>query len=481
VDSSVTGIVFGVLHPGSGTAWFDSLHLEVVGPPRPRAAPARGRFEPPPRPAEDFTRLLTDAELAVPPDTAAPAENAAWAAWVRANARPIRSLAARDFSDLRFLAPLLRGKRIVQLGESAHGVREFNMAKVRLIQYLHEELGYDVLAFESSLFECDRAGRAAGSLAAVELMRGCIFGVWHTEELVPLFEYVKQTQSTARPLVLTGFDVQASSVRARERPAFLRRVIATIDSTYARHVYQADSAFVTASRAGDRGYARRNHDRLVPLYDSLATWLRARERTLATNFAADPAAPMLARQTAVSMSAFVRQLAVGVGREGTELRDRGMADNLDFVLNELHPGKKVIVWAHNYHVQHRGYNGTTRSDSTGVVRTMGTHVAERHRRSSTRWDSTCIAGPRTTTAWSTRSRRWRRGASSPSCTGRPGATRSSTSRARSGSRERSGCSSGSRPRRGDSGRSYSYCATSTTESCSSTVPGRRGTCARQLR
>jgi erythromycin esterase len=63
----------------------------------------------------------------------------------------------------------------------------------------------------------------------------------------------------------------------------------------------------------------------------------------------------------------------------TDARDRGMADNLDFVLDVLHPGRKVIVWAHNFHIQHRGFGG----DSTGVLdrqRTMGTWVAERRRR-----------------------------------------------------------------------------------------------------
>jgi erythromycin esterase len=79
------------------------------------------------------------------------------------------------------------------------------------------------------------------------------------------------------------------------------------------------------------------------------------------------------------MSVFVRQLAAGQSREGMELRDRGMADNLDFILNELHRGKKVIVWGHNSHLRHGGYGGAARPDSAGAMRMMGSHVAERHR------------------------------------------------------------------------------------------------------
>lgn len=36
------------------------------------------------------------------------------------------------------------------LGEASHGVAESNWAKVRLIKFLHQQLGFDVVAFESS-------------------------------------------------------------------------------------------------------------------------------------------------------------------------------------------------------------------------------------------------------------------------------------------------------------------------------------------
>lgn len=374
VDSGATGVMFGVLHPGDGTAWFDSVVVEVVGEPMPRKVAS---FTPDPRPREDMGRLLTDAELAVPVDSVIGPENPDYTAWVKANARPIRSLGAKDFSDLRFLAPLLEGKRIVQLGESGHGVAEFNMAKVRLIKYLHEELGYDVIAFESSMFECERVANHTSSLSAIQLMRGCIFGVWHTDEVVPLFEYIKQTQATNRPLTLAGFDVQTSSFTAKARPGVFRALVATLDSAYATRVYETDSVFL-ADR--NQAYANANRDRLVAFYDSLAAFLRANRRAIEAAHRDDPTVALVARQAAVSMSLFARQLVEGQGRNATALRDLGMANNLDFLLDELYPGKKVIVWGHNFHIQHReNTRGTTDS---GVVstRTMGTWVAERHRR-----------------------------------------------------------------------------------------------------
>ena len=375
VDSGAGAIYLGLLHPGDGTAWFDSITVEVFGEPMPRTVMS---YTPPPRPAEDMSRLLTDAELTVPRDSVVVPEDSAYASWMRTNARPIRSLGATDFSDLQFFKPLLKGKRIVQLGESGHGVAEFNLAKVRLIKYLHEEMGFDVMAFESSTFECDRARKNVSSLSAFELMRACIFGVWHTEEVVPLFEYIKETQRTNRPLILAGFDEQTSSLTANARPGFLRSLISTIDTAYARHVYATDSVFLANRRPE---YVSANKGRLVAFYDSLGAFIATHRRAIEAAHRDDPNAAMVGRQAAISMTYFVRQLAAGLNREGTEIRDLGMANNLDFLLDELYPGKKVIVWAHNFHIQHRENTRATATDTSMLsTRTMGTWVAERHRR-----------------------------------------------------------------------------------------------------
>ncbi|MEP7002876.1 MAG: erythromycin esterase family protein [bacterium] len=374
VDSGASAVYFGPLHPGDGTAWFDSLAVEVVGDPMPRTIAA---YTPEPRPAEDMARLLTDAELALPADSIAAApEDPDYAAWIASHAHPIRSLGATDYSDVRFFAPLLAGKRIVQLGESGHGVAEFSLAKVRLIKFLHEELGYDVMAFESSTFECERAQKSVATLSAMELMRACIFGVWHSTEALPLFEYIKQTQSTARPLILAGFDEQTSSQSANARPGVFRTLIAPLDSSYARRVYETDGAFL-ADRSPT--YAAANQVRLVAFYDSLAAFLGKNRRAIEAANGEDANVAMIARQAALSMTFFVRQLAT-TGTAGTEIRDLGMANNLDFLLDELYPGKKVIVWAHNFHIQHRENTRSVGDTTSPAQRTMGTWVAQRHRR-----------------------------------------------------------------------------------------------------
>ena len=87
-------------------------------------------------------------------------------AWLQSHAHPL-ALEAENFDDLEFLRPLMEGKRIVQLGENTHGVREYNLLKARIVRFLHQELGYEVLAFESALYQCYDANLTADEASAI--------------------------------------------------------------------------------------------------------------------------------------------------------------------------------------------------------------------------------------------------------------------------------------------------------------------------
>ena len=74
--------------------------------------------------------------------------------------------------------------------------------------------------------------------------------MWATEEVLSLFDYIQATRRTDRPLLLAGFDTRISSSRGvGDPPAFLRRVVAAIDSDYADEVASFDTTFVTGHEA----------------------------------------------------------------------------------------------------------------------------------------------------------------------------------------------------------------------------------------
>jgi hypothetical protein len=117
-------------------------------------------------------------------------------------------------------------------------------------------MGFDVNAFESSIFECFAAN--ANATCGVDILQRSIFTVCATEEVLSLFDDIQATRRTDRPLLLAGFDTQISSARGvGDRPAFLRRVVAAIDRDY------ADEAAVACK--GDRAGPLHADTKVMPI------------------------------------------------------------------------------------------------------------------------------------------------------------------------------------------------------------------------
>jgi erythromycin esterase len=312
--------------------------------------------------------------------------NSAWVAWARDNHHPIATVQDFEgdtFADLQFFKEVIGNRRLVQLGESGHGVAEFNHVKVRLIKFLHQQMGFDVIAFESGLYECHAANDVVSrrpEIAALAVMRSCIFGVWHTDEVLPLFEYIKSTQGTSRPLTLAGFDTQtSSSVGVSTRPAFLANLVRAIDPARAATVEATDRTHLSAIYAADSaGYARSNEGRLTEFYGALELFFQEHRARLEELFGPEP--PRVGERAAYSMLRYMEQLrapntpTADRFASGGAIRDFGMANNLTFLANDLYPGRKIMVWAHNFHIRHDHFATSNWSQPT-----MGQWVHERFR------------------------------------------------------------------------------------------------------
>lgn len=109
------------------------------------------------------------------------------------------------------IGQLLQGVRIVELGEESHGDGAAFEAKVRLIKILHESYGFDILAWESGMLDCELWNNQPDPQ---EGARRAIFQIWsNSRQVQPVFDYMASTRNTARPLRLTGFDIQSMTSR----------------------------------------------------------------------------------------------------------------------------------------------------------------------------------------------------------------------------------------------------------------------------
>ncbi len=148
--------------------------------------------------------LLTTATLAD--------ENAARTAWLGEHSVAVRTIdpADDDFSDLMPLIDQIGDSRVVALGEPSHGDGATFLAKSRLVRFLHEVMGFDVIVWESGLYDMYRVERAlrAGESATSAWEKG-LFSIWgNSESMQPLFAYLDEARRAGAPIEVAGMDLQ---------------------------------------------------------------------------------------------------------------------------------------------------------------------------------------------------------------------------------------------------------------------------------
>lgn len=140
--------------------------------------------------------------------------------WLKAHAIPVRSIdpTDNDFTDFEPLKQVIGDARIVLLGEQTHDDGLTFLAKTRLIKFLHQEMGFDVLTWESGFYDVAKAWELiqAGEDAAAA-MRQASFPIWtEVEETRALFEYIGAVARTSKPLALAGIDCQLTGTVSRD-------------------------------------------------------------------------------------------------------------------------------------------------------------------------------------------------------------------------------------------------------------------------
>ncbi|OEH94395.1 erythromycin esterase family protein [Bacillus solimangrovi] len=277
-------------------------------------------------------------------------------------------LESPDYSDLEFLKHILKDKRVVMLGESSHGVSEYSLIKNRLIKFLHEELGYNVVAFESGLTEVNITNEMMLDFHTVlTAMKKSIYSVWHTKNNIDLYTYFKNQKSSNHPINIAGFDMRPMG----SGDELLYQFFKDIDLEYAKDVEFAEKEFLrlTSKETVNLNRATWNKEakKLINQYNDLLSGIEEQSSNLAKQLDFNEIKllnKVFEQRIYLLSNVFNREEYYTNWRYGYNLRDVVMAENLVWLLEEMYPNEKFVVWAHNGHIMKKSSKVLT--DSSGI-------------------------------------------------------------------------------------------------------------------
>jgi erythromycin esterase len=304
--------------------------------------------------------------------------------WLKDNAVNVLSIDPEyeDFSDLEPLKKIIGDSVcIVMLGESTHGDGSTFLAKTRLIKFLHKEMGFNVLAFESGLYDCSKAWQLIKEGGDTRtLMTTSVFNLWSsTEQCQSLIKYVDDNKNSKSPLELSGFDCQLTGSISSD---FLS---ADLDSLKLNCLSLHEENDFVEFMHSKLKYLSKDTSVYNNIFDKLLTSIKSHESQ--SVFSGGPLVKDLhfweqvIENLKIDLILKFRDYSKIVpGDTITNMRDIRMGRILTWLSDYVYPGRKIIVWAANFHNTRNAGNISVVDTSKHLYRrttTMGDVIWEK--------------------------------------------------------------------------------------------------------
>ncbi len=274
---------------------------------------------------------------------------------VAANSAPLATIvpsAATNDADLAAFGAAVGDRRIVLLTEATHGDAATFELKTRLVKYLHESKGFDVLFIESGLYDVARMQQrvAAGGDSISAQAPGRVFYMYSRTEAGQLvLQYVDGTRATATPLALWGHDVPMDGADSTQ--FLLPDLQAFLAARQSPSLQSAD--WPGWLRVAQQGVALD----ATPLAGADADSFLALSPQLSAELCGDADTPGDVLQSPAFWCRIVDDIHADYTHlfsatdphTPTDLRDAAGAANIRWLLDGRLSGQKAIVWLHAVH------------------------------------------------------------------------------------------------------------------------------------
>ena len=286
-------------------------------------------------------------------------------------------------TDFNFIDQYIENKKIILLGEEHHKISEFNYLKSNLIEYLINVKGYEVLLFENSIGETfyGLADKTKKLDVTTILKKKLIHPTWSVEENANLFQYIINQQNG---IITGGIDPQIHTITKNDsnNTIFSKKIL---EQTFLSYKDKFNLFVLDSS--------------LYQLYSRILKNLHLNKRSLVIIDKAHKVDVekdiLLLKQCLIKYKKIVNSCIQKFNKKEEKLfglalinrlifgemiislqsdnkshrydyiRDSIMAHNIVYIADSIYPNKKIIVWAHDYHIAKNPVNKNN-SSSIGM-------------------------------------------------------------------------------------------------------------------
>jgi erythromycin esterase len=358
VPENAIGLALGALLGDSGDLLIDDLQLDIVG----TDVPVTNQLAMPSPISADSAQVAAFyvRKEAAPTNLdfeGVPGVPDATVAWLAAHAVPFATVEpGNSDSDLEPLREMIGSARVVGMGEGTHGTREFFLLKHRVFRFLVREMGFTHFAIEATWGGSRALNRyvLTGEGNATFLLRALVFWTWNTEEVLDLIEWMREWNITAPPerrVQFAGFDMQHPGIAAGTVLGFIRNEeqqypTLALDSYACIMPYWSDFGGSTTPKSAEEYRALPSETRaqcrasLQAVYDFIV------DRR--TTYAAATSPEVY--ENLLHSARHVQQFEEMIASTDGSVRDRFMAENALWLLEQGGPAARMMLWAHNGHI-----------------------------------------------------------------------------------------------------------------------------------